>query len=141
MKTFRLYHAMIFATIFFSALWACSNQISQSKTISQSNEYPATLEKAMKNKRYFLMQSGINLYTVTSLDLDKAKKQMTVTLDKVDSLHLAQFKNAALRSNKRNEGASMQPQINVYLKDSTSYTLDEPHTISVNNVARIELIN
>lgn len=91
----------------------------------------------MKNKRYFVLQSGTNLYTVTSVDVHKRKKEVTVTLDKVDTLHLAFFKNPELR--KGNPAA--KPQINVFMKDSTTYTMDEPHTIPVERIARIEMLD
>lgn len=88
------------------------------------------------------MQSGINIYHVNSVDLDKAKKQLTVTLDKVDSLRLVYFKNPALRtSGQSTANAATNHEIHMYMKDSTSYTLDEPHTLPVNNVARVELVN
>ena len=141
MKTSRLYATTILTFSFLFILWSCSNQYSQSKNISKASVYPAALERAMKNKRYFVMKSGINLYTVTSIDLDKAKQQMTVTLDKLDSLHLAYFNNPQIRSNANAQGKPLQPEIHVYMKDSISYTLDEPHTIPVEKVARIELLD
>jgi hypothetical protein len=81
------------------------------------------------------MQSGINIYTVTSVDLDQAKKQMTVTLDKVDSLRLVNFKNSVSQQNQQNDS---KKEIHIYMKDSTSYTLDEPHTIPLERIAKVE---
>ena len=141
MKTSSRYTPALFTCIFLFVFSSCANQYSQSKSVTETSAYPKTLERAMKNKRYFVMHSGINLYTVTSIDLDRPKQQMTVTLDKVDSLHLAYFKNPAIRSDKTRESPSLKPEIHVYMKDSTSYTLDEPHTIPVERVARIELLD
>jgi len=123
-------------TIFFifvlAAFWGCSHLANPS---TDAASYPRILEKAKNNKRYFIMQSGINLYSVTSIDLDRTKKQMTVTLDKADSLRLVHFKNPGTQQNQQQSVAN---EIHIYMKDSTSYTLDEPHTIPLERIAKVE---
>lgn len=130
MKTFHNSTTAIFTAIILIAFWGCSHYIAANPATDVSS-YPSLLERAKKAKKYFIMQSGINIYTVTSVDLDQAKKQMTVTLDKVDSVRLVHFKNPSVRENK-------QKEIFLLMKDSTSYTLDEPHTIPLERVAKVE---
>jgi hypothetical protein len=133
-------YIIIFAFIASFAIMGCSNHNLVARPVTSASAYPSAIEKAQKDKRYFIMQSGINIYTITSVDLDKAKQQMTVTLDKVDALRLANFKNPATTRSKaiKSEQAS-QSEIHLFMRDSTSYTLDEPHTIPLNNIARVEL--
>jgi hypothetical protein len=129
----------ILAAIVLFAFWACASSNFHSKPVTDTSSYPSIIERAKKNKRYFIMQSGINVYNVTSVDLDKAKKQLTVTLDKVDSLRLVYFKNPGLKQGQTQRAVDATHEIHMYMKDSTSYTLDEPHTLLLNNVARVEL--
>lgn len=140
MNTFALCRNIIFGFIFSFGMSACSNYNFKVKPVPASR-YAKAIERAKKDKRYFILQSGINIYNVTSVDLDKAKQQMTVTLDKVDSMQLVYFKNPEISPRKSaDEGSALQPEIYVYMKDSTSYTMDEPHTIPLQNVAKIELL-
>lgn len=81
-----------------------------------------------------ILHSGINIYSMTSAEIDKTKQQLTVQLDKVDSLYL--IVNGRQHVPKKAEPHKMH----MYMSDSTSYTLDEPHTIFLNKVARIELV-
>lgn len=141
MRPLRFYLMATFTILFSIILSSCSNQYAQSNTITETSAYPKALERAMKNKRYFMMQSGLNIYTVTSIDVHKGKQQITVTLDKPDSMHLAWFKNPGLRTTRTAEGKPAQREVHVFMKDSTSYTLDEPHTIPVNKVGRVELLD
>jgi hypothetical protein len=136
MKTFRYCIAAIFSIIVLNAFWGCAHYTAANSSTDASS-YPKILESAKKNKRYIIMQSGINIYTMTSIQLDQAKKQMTVTLDKVDSLRLANFKNPGMRQSQQNDS---QREIHVLMKDSTSYTLDEPHTIPLERVAKVETL-
>ena len=135
MKAFRHFITAILFIFVLTAFCACSHYTNPA---ADAASYPRILERAKKNKRYFIMQSGINLYTVTSIDLDRAKKQMTVTLDKADSLRLVHFKNPSSRQNQQQGQAN---EIHVYMKDSTSYTLDEPHTIPLTKVAKVETLD
>lgn len=141
MKPVRFHFIATFIILFSIVASSCSNHYSQSNTIAETSAYPKTLERAMKDKRYFMMQSGVNIYTVTSIDVHKGKQQITVTLDKPDSLHLAWFNNPGLRTTKTAEGKPVQREVHVFMKDSTSYTLDEPHTIPMTKVGRVELLD
>ena len=78
------------------------------------------------------MHSGIDTFTVTSVVVEKSKKEFTVHLNKLDSLRRVSMKNP-----KR----SGEKYIRMYMHDSTSYTLDEPHTLPLKKIARIELID
>ena len=76
------------------------------------------------------MYSGVDTYRVTSAQVEKTKKQFTVHLAKVDSLHAADLKKP---------GSTSGQIIQMYMRDSASYTLDEPHTILINKVAKIDM--
>src|SRR4051794_31005127 len=103
MKSCRYFNSFLFTSIFSIACWACSNQLKVSNVTSAS-AFPDAIDRASKDKRYFIMKSGINIYTITSVDLDRAKQQMTVTLDKVDSSHLVYLKNPEVRRSKAQPG-------------------------------------
>ena len=141
MKTYPFYSVAIFAFILSLALPGCSNHYSNAKTVTSRSEYPGIIERAKKDQRYFILQSGINVYNITSVDLDKAKKEMTVTLDKVDSSRLVNVKNTATDGNQIKKGEdAVSSKIYLYMKDSTSYTFDEPHTIPLDKVSRVALL-
>lgn len=142
MKVLKSAYTVFFIYIFLFVSQGCSNHNYNAKTVTRSSAFPATIERAQKDHRYFIMQSGINVYTITSVDLDKAKQQMTVTLDKVDSSHLVNSKNRETKPYEPQKGESASPsEIYLYMKDSTSYTLDEPHTIPLSLVGRVELLD
>ncbi len=124
------------------SLARCAQHNYSAKAVTPASKFPAAIERAQVAHRYFVLQSGINVYSVTSVEVDQAKQHMTVTLDKVDSIHLLQLRNSA-GSNYQTAKAEqrVQPRIHVYLSDSTSYTFDEPHTIPLNKVSRVELID
>ena len=75
------------------------------------------------------MYSGVDTFAVTSITVERSSKEFTVQLDKSDSLQ--RVVNSKLPpSNKI---------IYIYMKDSTSYTLDEPHTIPLKNISRLRI--
>ncbi len=76
------------------------------------------------------MHSGVDTFVITSVLVERSKQQFTVHLNRLDSLHRVNINNSKSLAGK---------QIHVYMRDSTSYTLDEPHTIPLSRVARIEL--
>ena len=76
------------------------------------------------------MHSGVDTFAVTSLLVEKTKQQFTVHLDKLDSLHRLHFNNPKALGEKR---------IYLHMRDSASYTLDEPHTIPLARIEKIEL--
>jgi len=121
------------------AIYSCSSP-SKAKSVTSAAGFPDAIDEAKQDKRYFIMKSGLNIYTITSVDLDRAKQQMTVTLDKVDSAHLVYLNNPEVRRTRARVGETQaQGEIHLYMKDSTSYTLDEPHTIALGKVDRIAL--
>lgn len=142
MKPFRRLVFALFILCFSFIFSRCSRHQLQAKPVASAASYPDVIEQAKKDQRYFLLKSGINLYTVTSVDLDKAKQEMTVTLNEVDSSHLVNLKNfdaADYKPKKGDKGSSSA--IHIYMTDSTSYTLDEPHTIPLQKVGKVELVD
>lgn len=105
----------------------CSNTTS----ITKPSSFPRRIEAAKKNERYFVMHSGIDVYRVSSIIVEKSNQHFTVQLTKPDSLHLANLNNPSVLNEKL---------LHLFMKDSTSYTLDEPHTILLSRIARIELV-
>ena len=142
MTTFRLFPSTTFTFVTSWVLLACSISYPKAKPVASVSEYPIAIEQAKTDHRYFVMQSGLNFYTVTSVDLDKAKQEMTVTLNKVDSSRLLNVGNYEGKRYKRQKGEPRRSsQIHLYMNDSTSYTLDEPHTIPLGKVGRVELFD
>ena len=132
------FSVFLFATFFYG----CSNHYSAGKVVDRVSSFPGKISTAQKEKRYFIMQSGVNIYSITSVDLDKDKQQMTVTLDKVDSSHLMFIKNPEIRRTVAKAGDNNNNEtIYLTMKDSTSYTLDEPHTIPIKTINRILMVN
>jgi hypothetical protein len=120
MKIFKCCCTTIFGFIFLCSLAGCFNS------------YNKALARAGKDKSYMIMHSGVDVYRITSVEVEKSKKQFTVQLNKVDSIHLANMNNPA---------SSGEKLVHVYMKDSTSYTLDEPHTIPLSKVASIKKVD
>lgn len=118
----------ILAIIFLAALAGCSNSNTSGSAGSQTSSYARTIERANKGKRYFIMYSGVDTYRVTSAQVETGKQQFTVHLAKIDSSHAIALKTHST------PGKLLQ----MYMRDSTSYTLDEPHTIPIDRVSRIE---
>jgi hypothetical protein len=125
--------------ILLNLLVACGGNSYPAGPVTSTNAYPRILEKARKDKKYVVMYSGVNVYNVQSVEVDKIKQHMTVQLDKIDSIQLS-YKTASDTVSRK--PANGQPaalsKILLYMKDSTSYTLDEPHTIPLANLGRIE---
>lgn len=122
---------------------ACSQSSHTAKAVSSASEYPAIIERAQKKHTYMFMQSGLNQYTISSVDLDKAKQQMTVTLNKADStlgLTLNTQDNKAATPTPIGTSAAKR-RLHLYMADSTTYTLDEPHTIPLSKIARLEVVD
>lgn len=141
MRTSRFYHTAFFAFIFLCAVSGCFNSYIKAKTVTPASAYPAAIEQANQDNRIFILHSGINVYTITSYQLDKERQKMEVQLNKVDSLQVIHVPNEKSKKypSKKGESAAIN-EIHVYTKDSVSYTLDEPHTIPMDNVARIDLV-
>jgi len=131
------YHGTIILVVILSNfITGCSNRNYPASPVTSSAVFPGVLERAQKDKKYIILYSGVNIYSVVSAQTDKAKEHMTVQLDKVDSTKLTGGVSANTTGNSVIPGLS---KVYVYMKDSTSYTLDEPHTIPLANVSRIIL--
>jgi hypothetical protein len=104
-------------------LLACS----PGNEITNTSKYRGTLERGRKDHRSFVMYSGIDTFAVTSIAVERRSREFTVQLDKPDSLQRP-VNSKLPPSNKK---------IFIYMKDSTSYTLDEPHTIPLKNISRL----
>jgi hypothetical protein len=128
MKTSTYSIATIFAFIFLTAAIGC-------------NSYTQTLKHTRKNKKYVIMHSGVDVYIVKQVEVERNRKQFTVYLDRVDSLNIVNTGNPEGKRYVPKKGEPVKPEIHVYMKDSTSYTLDEPHTIAVDKIARIEKVD
>ena len=136
----NLHAVVILAALFI--LPGCSGNYYKTTTLTRKAKYARAIEKAKEDKQYFILYSGINIYSVTSVDVDKPKQQFTVQLDKVDSMNMANLGDSGTKRPrpKTGEGSSLS-KILVYMSDSTSYTLDEPHTLPIDKVAKIELVH
>ncbi len=140
MKTSRFCRTFFFALISLCALSGCSNSYIKAKTVTPASDYPAAIEQANRDNRSFILHSGINVYTITSYQLNKEKQKMDVQLNKLDSIHIVNVSDAKSgRSRPKKEESSVN-EIHIYTKDSISYTLDEPHTIPLDKVDRIDLL-
>jgi hypothetical protein len=126
MKISTLYRLITLACVFSCCLLSCLS----SNNISRTAAFPRAIEKGKRDKNYFIMHSGVDVYRIKSIEVEKSKQQFTVLLDRVDSIHLGGIKNPKSLNEKLTQ---------LYMKDSTSYTLDEPHTIPLTKVARIEV--
>ena len=141
MKTLRFYSTAFFALISLCALSGCSNSYIKSKSVTPASAYPAAIEQANRDNRAFILHSGINVYTITSYQLNKEKQKMDVQLNKLDSLHVVSVSGGESgRSRPKKRESSLIKEIHIYTKDSIDYTLDEPHTIPMEKVARIDLV-
>jgi hypothetical protein len=117
----------IIASLICLCLFAC---YTGGNTITKRSAFPKVMEKAKTDKRYFILHSGVDTFAVTSMQVEN-RREFTVHLDRMDSLRTIALNNPLVLSKK---------QAHLFMHDSTSYTLDEPHTISFNKVARIELV-
>lgn len=132
MKIFSYWSTTIFASILLYSLTACSIYHDNTKPITRTSAYPRVIERAKKDKRYMIMHSGTDTFAITSVLVEKRKQHFTVHLARPDSLH---------RVHMNNPKSLAEKHIHVYIRDSTIYTLDEPHTIPLTKVARIELVD
>lgn len=75
-----------------------------------------------------IMYSGVDTFSVASVVVERSKRQFTVHLGKLDSLYQSTLTGPS----------STKKPLRLFMRDSTSYTLDEPHTIPLTRIARIE---
>ena len=140
MTTCRIYLTTFFAFVFSLGLSGCSTAYVQSKSVIDASDYPAAIERAKKDKRSFILHSGMNVYTITAVQLDHAKQNIHVQLNKLDSLHIVRVAGPNNNQQRPAKNSSAPGEIHVYMKDSTSYLLEEPYTLSLDKVAKIDLV-
>ncbi|HZG24157.1 MAG TPA: hypothetical protein VEZ17_06225 [Chitinophagaceae bacterium] len=137
MKVSRCSRYHLLVLVLSMVLWGCASQ-NTSGTLTNKSRYAGVLEKARIDKRSMMLHSGINLYTITNVQVDKAHRQFTVQLDMPDSIHRTDANNAAVGTATPNAaGQSGSARLHVHMSDSISYTLDEPHTLSMDKVAKM----
>ena len=100
-----------------------------SGSVTNSSAFPKTLERAKKDKRSIILYSGIDTFAVTSVTVEN-RREFTVHLDRMDSVRRTTLNNPTVLPEKR---------AHLFMRDSISYTLDEPHTLLFKNLGRIEL--
>ena len=107
--------------------------------VVEESVYPAALQRAKKDKEYIVFHSGADVFAVKYVEVEKARRQFTIMLDRIDS---TQKENYAHFLSRPANNASMGTikQVHLFTKDSANYTLDEPHTIPFTNIAKIERV-
>jgi hypothetical protein len=105
-----------------------------------ASDYPAVIARAKKDNRLIILHSGINVYTVTALQLDRAKKNVEVQLNKLDSLHIVKIANPNSNQEVSDKSGTSPREVHLYMKDSISYLLEEPYTIPLEKVARVDVV-
>ncbi|OLY94171.1 hypothetical protein SAMN05444008_105267 [Cnuella takakiae] len=125
MNTPRIWTTTVFISILSAAISGCAGSNS---TTTQTGAYPRVLERAKKNARSIILHSGVDSFAVTSVVVERSKRQFTVQLGKLDSSYQATLTGPS----------SGREPLRLYMLDSTSYTLDEPHTIPITKIGRIE---
>lgn len=140
MITYRICCSIFFAFIFSCTLLGCSTYYTSAYEVTPTSAYPSAIVRAKKHKKAMILHSGINVYSITSVQLDKKKQNLTVQLNKANSSDLG-GKVAANGTNRtKNSKTAKVSEIHLFTSDSTSYTLDEPHTIAMEKLARVELL-
>ena len=130
MNSLSSWNLSVLAVLFISAVIGCS--VTQGNNTSNTSRFPRMMEQAKKDNRYLIMHSGMDSFAITSLLVEKGKKEFTFHLNKIDSMHRIMLNNTKL---------SKEKYMHIFMRDSSGYTLDEPHTIPIKNVLRIELVN
>ena len=132
-----MYKKLAFFLVIGSFIAACSGPAYTAAAITARNKFPAAIERARKDKWNMVLHSGVNTYSIYSAELDKARQQLTVQLNQIDSVRGRTADSGRSSSLTPANGAG-QAMLHLYMTDSVSYTLDEPHTIPLDRVARIE---
>lgn len=141
MKIYKLCSTILFAFIFSCALSGCFQYYFKAKPVIPTSAYPAAVEQAKQNNRFFILHSGTKAYTITSLQVDQAKQQMELQLDQIDSLHTLYVNKPQNRRYRPVKGQSrVLTEIHLYLKDTGSYSLNESFTLPFAKVSKIELL-
>ena len=130
MKPCKNLGILLFVLVLFISFIACSPSGNNPETSVSS--YPSMVERAKKRHHSMLMHSGIDTFLITSVVVEKNRQDFTVHLNRLDSAHRVMLKHPV---------DSRGKQLHIYMRDSTLYTLDEPHTIPFAKVSRIESVN
>ncbi len=141
MKIYRFCCTILFAFIFSCALSGCFQYYFKAKPVIPVSAYPAAVEQAKQENRFFILHSGTKAYNITSLQVDQAKQQMELELGQIDSLHTLYVTKPQSRRYRAVKGQSrVLTEIHLYLKDTGSYSLNEPLTLPFARVSKIELL-
>ena len=133
---FTLFSAFIFLLV----MPGCSTGYLSSKSFTAAPDYPKAITKAKKNNSSFILHSGVNVYTVTALELDKPKQNVHVQLNKLDSLQVVKVPDPKREISTSGKRAASAGEMHFFMKDSVSYLLEEPYTIPLEKVARIDVV-
>lgn len=124
--------------LFVLVLASCSTQHYIDKANGGSTgARAAAIKKAGKNHDYVTLQSGLSYYHVTFAEIDKSKKNVTVTLDRIDSSYYNQLRTKTTQKDLRSSKV-LSPHMHVILVDTSNYTYDEPHTIPLINIRSLQ---
>ncbi len=124
--------------LLFVIVSSCSTQHYIDKAgMAATSASAAAITRATKNKDYVSLQSGANFYYITFAEIDKAKKNVTVTLDKIDSIHYNQVLTSTNKKVLVND-KTPTPHLHIQLVDSANYTYDEPHTIPLMKISSMQ---
>lgn len=128
MKAVNLFTLIILSSAFFM-LFACH---AVNDTITTPSAFAKTIRKANRDKHPFLMFSGVDTFSVTHIMIENKRRDMTVQLARIDSSH---------RTVLRNPNTVDRKTVALYMRDSTSYLLEEPHTIPVSKISKIQIMD
>ena len=118
--------------IFLSCISFAACSTTGNNTDASPSGFPRMVERAKREKQNLLLHSGLDTFLITSVVVEKSRQDFTVHLNKLDSINRAII---------RNTETGIGKQLHIYMRDSTLYTLDEPHTIPFAKVSRIKSVN
>ena len=130
MKPFKNLVYIFLLPVISITFFACSAPGNNAQT--GVSAYPRMVERAKKGHHSLLMHSGIDTFLITSVVVEKSRQDFTVHLNRLDPANRVRLQDPA---NSRGK------QLHIYMRDSTLYTLDEPHTIPFAKVSRMETVN
>ncbi len=141
MKTPKCYDRFLFAFFFSAVLSGCFQNYFIKRTITPTDDYPSTIERAKQENRFFILHSGRRAYAMTSLQVDQPQKQLVVKLDSIKPPHTLYVNNPLNRVYRIRKGESpVLTEIHLYTKDTTSFALNDAITIPVDRLTRVELL-
>src|SRR3712207_3405708 len=108
MKAFRLWSSAV-PVLLSLTLLSCAVGNSP---VTKTGAYPRVLERAKKAHQTMIMHSGVDTFAVTSVVVEKTKRQFTVQLGKLDSLYQATL----------TAPSPAKKPVRLIMRDSASYT-------------------